>query len=223
VVAAGKTTDVTGAGVIAFSGREADFTVKADGFTIEVRLIGSEYYIKLPSAEAALTGGKPWLSLSLAGITKSNPFSSEVSGIDSGASYLALLKGISTVRKVGTSSINGASATEYSATISLSRFVARSGLSATAVKTVTAELGSNGTLPLKLWIDGSGRVVQEQFSVVSHAAGAAGAAVSVTIGFSDFGTPVNVTAPPASQTENFSKALGGLSTSVGSGSSSSGA
>jgi hypothetical protein len=209
----GSSGSVSGSGLISFASHEESFTVSAKGLTESMRLIGTTIYVQLPAAESKAFGGKTWASINLSGLGSKSPFAAELSGIGNSSSYLGFLKAVGAVHEVGSSTVNGQSATEFTATIKPADLAAKSGLPSAEVKAITKEVGASGSFPLHLWVDGSGQVVQEQFTPPSVAGTSP---ETLTIGFSDFGAPVNLTAPPASQTENLSKELAALGSSTSS-------
>ena len=70
--------------------------------TIEERVIGKDFYLKLPAAEASVTGGKPWIKFNASELGASSSTGLNFTGQDP-TQLLATLRGVSdSVTKVGT-------------------------------------------------------------------------------------------------------------------------
>jgi hypothetical protein len=217
----------TGTGVIDFAHRLADLTVnEPTGQSIEERLIGTNAYVKLPPQLAQTQPqlrGKSWLHQQLpSNDTASLGFGSSGSGASDPTSVLRLVSMVSnSVAKVGTASIRGTQTTHYRAIVDFGKAAAKHGLPPAQIQTLEKALGTN-TFPVDLWIDGQGVARRMQFhfplakATTTSAAGQSGQ-ITETLDLYDFGTPVSVQPPPASQVANLS-ALGtapGATTSSG--------
>jgi hypothetical protein len=212
ITASGHSETVSASGVTSFTSHTENITSTDNGATSEVRYVGNTLYLKLPPSESkGLGAGKSWASVDLARLAGStNPIVEEITslGSESGTSFLGFLKAVTSVRKVGTATVNGAPATAYDAMINLGTF---------ATKSVTQELGRTGTFPLKLWVDVSDRVVRETFQLVAHPVTSSATTAAVTVlaevSLSHFGQPLHVAAPPASETRDITSTFAGASTS----------
>jgi hypothetical protein len=221
ITASGHSETVSASGVTSFTSHTENITSTDNGATSEVRYVGNTLYLKLPPSESkGLGAGKSWASVDLARLAGStNPIVEEITslGSESGTSFLGFLKAVTSVRKVGTATVNGAPATAYDAMINLGTFATKSGLPAALTKTVTQELGRTGTFPLKLWVDVSDRVVRETFQLVAHPVTSSATTAAVTVlaevSLSHFGQPLHVAAPPASETRDITSTFAGASTS----------
>lgn len=146
---------------------------------------------------------KPWLSANIA----NESGSSAVNGVLTDPTrMLSFLSSVGTVTSLGSSVINGVNATGYSVTVDLSK-VAQKGVN-TLVGTMRC-LGTT-TIPMKIWIDSAGRAVQAAFVWnISLPAGAASMheVINVTYTFSNFGEPVSITPPSASDVQALSSVL----------------
>jgi hypothetical protein len=188
---------------------------------VEVVLDRTVVYMNFP-ALAQLLGGKPWIKLDLAELGKQ-------AGVDLGelqalgqsdpSSFLQYLRGAASLQTVGTETVRGTKTTHYKAQIDFAKAIAsvpeaeraqlKSGLDQLEKQT-----GSR-TLPVDAWVGEDGLVRKIE---VTYPAVAGGAPTSVTIELYDYGTPVQVTVPPADQVTDFA-AIAAL---AGSGSSTSG-
>jgi hypothetical protein len=230
----GQKIDAHGTGVDDFAGHSLDLTTTIAGQQIEIRKLGQVFYEKLPSAAASrLPGAKPWVSINLTALLKHTTGSSlsqlQAGQQDDPASILGYLKQASAsgLHTVGTASIRGVQTTHYTATIDLNKVAAAAGSQlGNVVKTEIKALGTS-KYPMALWVDSHGLVRQLSYHVSasptgslpgsSGSSGSSGPSlhvdVSATIQFFDFGAPVTVTAPPASQTNDLTKVVQGLAKS----------
>ena len=226
VNAGGHALTITGKGLDDFAGKKLALVTTIAGRQIQIREVDHVLYEHLPAgASAGLPGAKPWLSIDLDALLKHSTGASlseiEAGQQDDPASILGYLRQASAsgLHRVGTASIRGVSTTEYTATIDLDKVAAADGGAlAKVIRTEERTLGSS-SYPISVWVDGQGLVRQVSYHLtVSPTAGLtaggsgapAHAAVSATMQLYDFGTPVTVTAPPASQTTNLTKVLQGL-------------
>lgn len=159
-------------------------------------------YMKLPVFSTLLPSAKPWLKVDLSELGK-------LKGIDFGqllqsagtqdpSQALQALHAIANVKEVGKAQVDGVDTTEYSGTVDPQKVAAllpkRAGLGQ-----VFKQLGTT-PIPVSAWIDGDGyiRKFEESFSMKAPNAGRMDMKLAAT--FSDFGTPVSITIPPADQT-----------------------
>jgi hypothetical protein len=215
----------TGTGVIDFARKIADLTVNAPtGQSIEERLIGTNAYVKLPPQLASTSPqlkGKSWLHEQLpSGGGSSLGFgSSNSSQASDPTSILRMVSTISNrVDNVGTNSIRGTQTTHYRATVNFAKAAAKSGLSTAQITQLEKLLGTT-TLPVDIWVDKQGVARRLQFHFPLPKLGSSTATQSgqmtETLDLYDFGIPVSVSPPPASQVAEFS-ALGGGAGGTGS-------
>jgi hypothetical protein len=207
--ATGATTDIEMRGAFQWQPLRAQFaeTIPLNGYTlsIQARLIGNEMYMQLPAQFRSHLGGRPWLEASLAGLTGT-------SGLDSNPTqFLQVLAGrANSITKVGPQSVDGVQTTEYRAEIDLAKSATTPFLRSLAPK-LEAVLGTD-VLPVYAWVDPAGRLVRAVIPMTLERA-PAGAAPAVAAQFpiseavtedlSDYGAPVDVTAPPPSQISSF--------------------
>lgn len=208
---AGQT--LTGSGVISFVDQTSELTVSTAQGTIETRTVGGVTYTKLPAAAAtALHSSKPWLKIDSATSGKVG------ASLPQPGDFSAYLQGISSsVTKVGTSSVRGTATTHYKAQVDLDKVAAAS--TGAQKQAVTALEKANGTktFPLEVWLDKGGLVRRVRTSVPLPKAASTGASAGssstqnsvVTVEYYDFGTAVNVSAPPASQITDLKSLLPG--------------
>ncbi len=120
---------------------------------------------------------------------------------------LEYLKGLSgDVQDLGREDVNGQPATHYRASIDYAKLLDKLPNASQQTRDALSKLG---TVPADVWIDGQDRVVKMHMTMDASAFGGGAGAAEVTMQLSDFGVPVDVQAPPADQTVDFS-ALGSL-------------
>jgi hypothetical protein len=141
------------------------------------------------------------------------------------ADLLAALTAISSgVTKIGTAIIRGVPVTGFAIKVDPAKAAGIPTADQAAVKALATSFGA-AEIPVDVWVDGQNLVRREKLTLpLPGGSGApAGSSLTVTTDFYDFGEPVQVSAPPASQvdTEKFPFAAGSSSVS-GSGSGSSG-
>lgn len=179
----GKTSHSTGSGVMQFDPAKLDLTMQTEGGSSEIRLVDGLTYLKM---------GANWTKLDTSKLT---------GGADSQVSptqILSYLQGASDqVTSTGPQTINGQQATGYRATVDLDKVAAKQ-TSPQAKQLITSveQLTGAKTLPLQVWVDGQGRLVREENTVNVTAAGHQ-VQSKTTLDLTDYGTPVTVTAPPA--------------------------
>jgi len=202
---------VTADGVTDFANGDSVLTMKFSssgaGFLsggIEVRTVDGAAYTKMPESLGGMLGGRKWLKMPAFGATGLLP------GFDQSdpSQFLAYLETVSSgVKKVGTESIGGVETTHYSATLDLAKALNRSNVPASLkddLGKILEKDGSSFTLPADVWVDNDGltRRIQLKLDLGRLACGGVSDAPTMTMSMDlyDFGVPVHVEAPPASDT-----------------------
>jgi hypothetical protein len=199
--AAGSAVTATGSGVEDFARKAADLTLNLTGAAqgqLEVREVNGIAYLKLPSQlGGAIGGGKPWISIDPSKIGAGSALSGLSSLADDPTQSFALLNSASdSVTKVGSESVHGQPSTHYKATINLDKAAAADPQLSASATQLKQTLGT-ANLPVDVWIDDKGRITR--FAEATSPAGSTAApTVSVSVDVYDYGTPVTVAAPPAS-------------------------
>ncbi|MBW8485145.1 hypothetical protein [Actinomadura parmotrematis] len=164
----------------------------------EARLVGDAMYMRMPALRKA-TGGKPWAKLSL-------KQAGGASGIDLGklmdqaeqqspATQTRMLTASKDVRKVGTENVGGVPTTHYAGTMSPREALAK--VDANTRTTLEKTYGQLGATAIRfdVWV-GADDLPRKHVSVVPLSGGQ----TTTTVLYRDYGRPVTVQAPPASQT-----------------------
>ena len=180
---------------------EAQMTMSVAGQDMEFRMIGSDMYVQMPAA-AAIPGGKKWITMSFDDIGK-------LSGMDTSALGDTLQNPAAGIDKyakfvtggtyVGPATIDGVETKQYDFTMdakALGAEIAPDGLPSAA-----------GSFPdaihESVWIDEDGHPVQMKMEM--------GELGTTTLHMSDFGTEVDVPAPPKDEIADLSELMqGGL-------------
>jgi hypothetical protein len=217
VSSAGKTRKLSssGQGVEDLSAQAADLTLNLPGSTqaIEERLVSGNLYLQLPPlARSQIPGNKPWAKIDLDALAQqkagTNLLALEGGGSSNPTDILGSLEGVSdNAADVGTANVGGVSTTHYAATVDLSKAASRIGAKAgPKAANFFTELNSQlhtRTLPVDVWVDSQSRVRQLRFMFplptgTARSGGRSGN-LTITLGLSEFGVPVQVSTPDADQ------------------------
>lgn len=226
------TASIPGLSALVGSGEQGSVDVISDGTNV---------YLNVPGV-SSLTGGKSWVKTSLSGLgslTGSSAGSLSLSTLADPSQALGLLGSLgSPVTKVGTVTLNGELATEYQTTISVTDIVSQlphgsSSTSSEAVAKALQQLGVS-SVPVTAWVGRDGLLRQLSVTVdLSHASlegvlgslgsprsggGTAGTKINLTFGLSNYGEPVSVSVPPASDVTDLNaiaSSLKGMATQLG--------
>ena len=174
---------------------------------------GLVVYMHAPALARQLPGGKEWLKLDVQALAKSQ-------NVDLGqfrqltqndpTQMLAYLRAVSgKVEQVGTEDVRGVETTHYRAKVDLDKVAeqAPANLRRTfraSIESLKKGLGTD-TIPVDVWVDEDNLVRR----LAEHLPVAGGGKIDFSVDFYDFGTPVSIKPPPASQTLDLGKVLGG--------------
>jgi hypothetical protein len=210
---------ISGEGVVDFANGNSQLTMEFGGALgtimpsgIETRTVDGVAYVHLP---VGLPSGKEWVSVDTTqlGDVGSSGGSSAL-GIGGGASptkILAYLEKVSNgVEKVGTETVRGVETTHYRANVDLTKAVDKEGVPRALHDAMDEIADAVGTIPVDVFIDGDGLLRREQLAMdfasflpggSRRSSGATDGAptITMTLDLYDFGTPVDVEAPPADQ------------------------
>jgi hypothetical protein len=164
----------------------------------EVILAGQDAYLSLAGLPSGLVGkpaaGKKWLMIpSPSSQTDSGPLAGLLDPMASTGNMATLLSQLApivqSIQQAGTAVIDGIETTRYDVTLNAQRIASILGGGS------QAGLGPAG--PLQLWIDSQGRVRRLQLSFTASGIGK----ITETSDYTNFGVPLHITIPPASQVE----------------------
>lgn len=181
---------------------------------VEIVTDGSDVYLRLGGLAAILgaTADKPWIKVS-AGEGAASALGAP---LGDGTEVLKLLDQAGGLTSVGSETVRGVDTTHYQGSLDVASALAE--VSADDRAKAESELGKVGIdpaaaeVPVDVWIDGDDLVRRVQVGVSTPAT----AGGTFTMELYDFGQPVNVTVPPASQVFDVDPAmLGSLSALAG--------
>jgi hypothetical protein len=216
---------MTADGVVDFASGDSAISMEFGGMIgsflpsgIETRTVDGVAYVHLP---VGLPSGKEWVAVdaNAAGGSDTNT----ALGIGGGADptkILAYLGKVSDgVREVGTQEIRGVETTHYSANVDFSKTVDRADVPPALREKLDEMAGKVGNVPVDIWIDADGLLRREELKMdfASFLPGGQGATgesgtaptVALTLDLFDFGTPVDVEAPPADEVISVGEGFGG--------------
>jgi len=160
-------------------------------------LVDNALYIQLPQQERGQMGGKPWVKISADG---DDPMSKMLGSMLTTVSdnvdvtkQIDQIKNAGTITKSAQENLDGQQVVHYWIDVDVQKLAALQKEELT--KTALESLAKQGTKTLKyeLWVRGDG--LPAKFTTQMPVG--AGQPVSVTVGFTDWGKPVSVQAPPA--------------------------
>ena len=227
----GMTVSFTETGLFDFARSRGTITMQGPVVMTEI-FLPPTVYIKLPVAAADAGGdasglptGKSWFALPDGAASDAAATSGLFGPFDGSGDPADLLASLtaasSSVTKLGASTIRGVPVTGFALKIDPAK-AKIPGADRSAVETFLKSFGA-AEIPVDVWVDDQNLVRREHLTLaMPGGSGApAGTNLTVTTDFYDFGVPVRVSAPPASQVategSQFAVGSGGLSGS-GSGS-----
>lgn len=187
---------------------------------VEVRFDGAQVYVKPPKVEELpIPGGKQWVAVDIARVAAAAGLPTKSLGklfsIEP-AAQLRALKAAKGLKEIGKEDVAGAETTHYRGTFKLSDYIATLPAGERAeVKQGLEKLDAlsgdgqsyDDPVPADMWVDDDG-VTRKLLSTQAFPAqnDQPGGKITQSYVLSDFGTPLDVTAPPADQTYDATKA-----------------
>ena len=168
-------------------------------------------YLRSDALAGALPAGKKWLKLDLKEAGKKSGIDlAQLQQLSGGSSdptqFLTYLAKAGDVRKVGSEVVNGTPTTHYHAVIDFDKLAGSAGSAADSVRQVQKFTGAK-TLPTDIWIDARQRVRRQTVDISAQQP--VPVSFSLTIDYKRFGVPVDVQAPAADETIDYSSVVGG--------------
>lgn len=185
-----------------------DMTMNTPQGDMRMVLIDNTLYMQLPEQERAQMGGKAWVKISADG---DDPISKMLGSMLKTVSdnvdvtkQIDQIKNAGTITKSAQETVDGQQVVHYWIDVDVQKLAASQTEELT--KTALESLAKQGTKTLKyeLWVRGDG--LPAKFTTQMPVG--TGQPVSVTVGFTDWGKPVSVQAPPADQVGEMPK-MGG--------------
>jgi hypothetical protein len=209
---AGQTEQVTGTGGFDFAANaeQINLNVQTEGQTVGLQVVslGGTIYEEIPGL-SQLAPDKSWVSLDVSSLqqTADRSAAGQLGG-NPIATLHALAQQGNTVTVLGPSVIDGTSVQGYSVTMDpavVKQELSRADLPAWMKKAASSVTLGNASQTV--YLDGAGSLVRLG-STISESAGSAGPIkVQESMDFSDYGTPVSVSTPPADQVIPFNQYL----------------
>jgi hypothetical protein len=206
--------NIVSSGALDFGSGNAELTLEiggAGGSSVTERIVGGVLYMRTPATS--------WQSIDMKSLGVS---SSSLSQSQSDpAQYLSYLAGVSDdVKVVGHDTVRGVATTKYHASIDMGRALTRSDIPSGLREKLTSLAPGFASLTMSsdVWVDDGGRArkmtvtipLADLFKGSSlSSAISPGASETVALEYFDFGTPVNVVAPPANEVTPLPNPLGG--------------
>lgn len=193
-------------GLIDYRRRTGTLTATIPGLgTMTDILTGTAIYVKVPQL------GPKYFRISLKELLGGNSSLSQLGNSDP-SQALQMLRGAGAdVQALGPVTVGGVPTTHYKGTISTQAALAKVPPAVRA--TVGKAFAGIRSIPFDAYLDDQGRLrrmVERITLPASAATGGQALSVTTTIDLSDFGVPVRVTIPPASQTVDGSQLLNSL-------------
>ncbi|CAL9476021.1 hypothetical protein SUDANB106_02962 [Streptomyces sp. enrichment culture] len=215
----GQQQTLTGDGTVDLTDGTSDLTFEAGGGErVEQRVVDETLYQRLPDqARDQLGVDKPWISVDLRELAGSDGtvggvrINDPIRGLD----YTRALDDDAT--RVGTEEVGGVATTRYRVNVDVEELA---GENTAESERLRQQLGDS--LPMHLWLDDQDRIRRQQFEISLDGEAARSnsraqsqppsretrdATVRTVIEFSDFGTEVEVSPPPAGKTEDVTDKL----------------
>jgi len=203
----GQSVKSTGQGRFDGANSAMAMTIDTSMGQMEMRLVDKTVYMKLPGAQAAQLGnGKPWLEIDSNGDA---PASKVLSGSLSAAEQNDPSKTLEQIKSEQTT-LNGEPVNHYTLDLDFAKTAGQlpGGLSDQAMGSLK---GKNVHIPMELWLNAEQLPVQIVMDMgpLMQAAGTPtqGGDSKMTVTYSDWGTPVDVQAPPADQVGSLSQVV----------------
>jgi hypothetical protein len=177
-------------------------SLQVEGQTLSEILVGDVIYMDYPALSAELGSGKQWMEIDLAKVTSLGSLSSLLDSArnDNPTTQIAALVASGSVTKVGTETVQGQQTTHYAGDLDASQLLSAgntaSNLTPSQLSSLKDEIKSAGvsTVKVDLWVASDGLPVEEKYSEKTTAGTVVG-----DLYMSDWGAPVSVGAPPASE------------------------
>jgi hypothetical protein len=196
--------EITATGVMKFGSPTAmDETMNMPGMGgMEMVLVDGSFYMKLPSSlSGTMGGGKPWVKIDLNGndaISQSLGSSADMAQQADPTQMIDKIKDAGTITGTSQDTVDGQPATHYSITVDVQKMAATSGASDESVKALQ-QMGIS-SMPFDIWVNSDNLPVKIVTKMAfSNPANGQAAQMTMTVNYTDWGAPVNISAPPADQ------------------------
>jgi hypothetical protein len=199
------TVTLTGSGKVDFVAHEASFTMNVEGEHLSVLSSDGNLFVSFPQISQLLPG-KSWVSIPVG--NTSSATGGAVSDSDPTQMLQFLASRGNAVSTLGSSTIDGVPVVGYFVLINKSATEARlssAGLPSSVVQAAEHFLESTGPISYKVYVNSDNQLRAIDFSM--PVSGVSGALLSTRMTLSEFGTPVSVITPPASEVASYEQFL----------------
>lgn len=198
---------ITATGAADFPKSMAQVTGQAMGLAFTAVTDGNDVYVQ------SLILGGDWYSVDTQGHGTAALFSQPFT--DPATAFALIRDSSDNVETVGQETVRGVATMHYKATVNAAKAAAVVGAGVQPSKAgKLSDLGLS-TAPVDVWVDGQGRIAQLSFAYAGSGASSSSSGFAsggtLTLNFTNYGQPVNVTIPPASSVKPLSESvIGGL-------------
>ncbi|MES9539032.1 DUF6612 family protein [Actinomadura sp. NPDC000600] len=174
---------------------------------MEQRLVGRNMYMKIPALTRLGGGAKPWLKISLDEVGAKSGMNIDQllqqSRQMDPVQTTKLLTASKDAREVGKETIDGVETTHYTGTYRMEDAVAQLPPDSQEAYRKSLETTGLKAMHFDLWVDGQQLPRQVKMDSTQSTAGA----MTMTMKYRDFGKPVQVAEPPASEVTDFGEIM----------------
>lgn len=209
-----KTLTVPASGVVEFGSGAGSLSMTVDGQHITVESSDGALYMSIPQISQVVPG-KSWVLVPMT--SSGSAAGGALSGGDPAQMLQFLASKGNTESSLGPTTMGGVAVQAYSVLIDKSAVestLAGSGLPAGIVQAADQFLQSVGPISFTVFVDSANQLRGMDFSM--SVPGTSGATVSARMTFRDFGVPVSLVPPPASQVASLQEFLDATQQAVGS-------
>lgn len=179
----------------------------------EARILDGTFYYKYTDESGAVQTPKPWLKVTPEDLLGQGGASALSSSSSSPDSSLDLLRTSGAdVTEAGKEQIRGVDTTHYKVQVSPAEMANSGDPKVKAQGEELKKIYGETTIPADVWIDGDGllRKMTMNLDLSKLAQGATQGSATLGFEFYDYGTPVDVVAPPADEVMDFKQAMSGM-------------
>jgi hypothetical protein len=177
---------------------------------MEMVMIGTTSYIKIPSSMAGMPGvntGKPWTKFDMNSMGAGTNSFGSTANLANQADPTQLISTITqagTITNVTHDTVDGASTTHYAITVDVQKMIANLGGSNSAAQKQAMSQWGIKTMPFDIWVNSDNLPVKITTDIaMGGMTGSASSQANVTVNYTNWGESVTIAAPPADQVGTF--------------------
>jgi hypothetical protein len=203
----GSSTPTGAHGLVDFSAPSGTITLALPGGTSgqeQMVFLPGTVFVKPPSSSPPLQHGRPWIFANFADIAKFNvmfpPYIVQTESVNPALALSTLAWGTTKASSYGLVQFNGVRTHHYRARVNLNQALTHATGPAAAVfaQAITSQITASGgntftsvvTIPMDVWVDGSGRLIGIRWTPPGAGIG------TVAIALHGFGSSVHAAKPP---------------------------